>query len=179
MKSLTTYLNDRKLISVRRQDIDDHVIQGFVVGISSELVALEYVYDFQIDGLMVLRRSDISEIKRTGTDEFQETLLKREGIQPGSQGPIPSDLISWRSVIQELSAQYPLMILERELGPSPRFAIGRPTAISQAQVEFLTFSGTARWSEKANRFKYSQISSLQVNTRYVNFYDRHFRRGAA
>lgn len=178
-QTLSTYLKARSLVSIRRSDVDDYGIQGFVVGLSESLLAMEYVYDFQIDGLMVLRRSDITEIKRTGTDEFQERLLKQEGIRPGAQSPTLLELGDWRLLIQQLSEHYPLMILEREFGPSPEFAVGRAVRATAAQVEFHTFTGTGKWAPKTERLKYSQITCLQVNTRYLGFYQRYFQRSAA
>lgn len=178
-KTLSTYLKARNLVSIRRSDIDDYGIQGFLIGLSESLLAIEYVYDFQIDGLMVLRRSEITEVKRTGTDEFQERILKQEGIRPGAQTPMPLELNGWRPLIQQLSEHFPLMILERELGPSPEFAIGRSLRATAAQVEFHTFTGTGKWSAKTERLKYSQITCLQVNTRYLGFYQRYFERNAA
>lgn len=154
-------------------------MQGFLVGLSADLLAIEYVYDFQIDGLMVLRRSDITEVRRTATDEFQERLLKQEGIRPGSQAPMPLDLENWGQLIRQLSGHCPLMILERELGPSPEFAIGRPIQATAAQVEFRSFSGTGKWSPKTARLKYSQLTCLQVSTRYLSFYQRHFERNGS
>ncbi|MEK8034971.1 hypothetical protein AACH06_29500 [Ideonella sp. DXS29W] len=179
MQTLPAYLKTKSLVSVRRRDVDDFGIQGFLVGLSDNLVALEYLCDFQLDGLTVLRRSDITEVRRTETDEFQERLLKREGIQAGTQAPMPLQLEGWKSLIQQLSDHYPLMILERELGPSPEFAIGRPIRATATQVEFHTFTGTGRWSTKTERLKYAQITCLQVNTRYLGFYQRHFDRDAA
>jgi hypothetical protein len=174
MASLPSYLRSRSLISVRRRDVDDYGIQGFLVGLSEDLVALEYVYDFQVGGLMVLRRSDITEFKCTATDEFQERLLKREGIRAGTQVPTPLELGGWQALIQQLSAHHELMIVERELGPAPDFAIGRPLRVTAAQVEMQVFSGIGKWAAKTERLKYSQITSLQVNTRYLRFYQRHF-----
>ena len=179
MKSLANHLDNRSLVSVQRRAVDGYGIQGFLVGVSDLFVALEYVYDFQIDGLMFLRRSEISSIRRTATDEFQESLMGSEGLRPGSQGPIPPKLESWRSLLEELTGRYPFMILERELGPSPSFSIGRVVSIAPAQVEIQPFSGTAAFSNKFRRLKYSQITSLQVNTRYLGFYQRHFARNAA
>jgi hypothetical protein len=137
MQSLPTHLKAKSLVSVRRRNVDDYGIQGFLVGLSDTLMALEYVYDFQIDGLAVLRRSDITEVKRTGTDEFQERLLKREGIQPGAQAPVPLQLEGWQSLIQQLSDHYPLMILERELGP---LRGSRLAALSEQQQLRLSFT---------------------------------------
>jgi hypothetical protein len=71
------------------------------------------------------------------------------------------------------------MILERELGPEPTFSIGRVLKATAAQVEFRSFSGTARWYTRAERLKYAHLTSLQVNTRYANFYERYFERHAA
>lgn len=179
MVSLHDCLKKRRLISIRRRDVVEYGIQGFLVGLSESLLALEYVYDFQVDGLMVLRRSDITEVRRTGTDVFQERLLKKEGIGPGLQLTAPLQLEGWRSAIEQLAPSFQLMILERELGPAPEFAIGRVLGASAAQVEFQTFSGVAKWVERPVRLKYSQLTSLQVNTRYLNFYQRHFERTAS
>jgi hypothetical protein len=84
MQMLSTHHKKRNLVSIRRSSIDPNSIQGFVVGLSQDLVALEYVYDFQIDGLLVLRRSDITDVRRSKTDEFQQSLLKQEGIVVGN-----------------------------------------------------------------------------------------------
>jgi hypothetical protein len=178
MLSLSDCLKSKRLVSVRRSDVNDYGIQGFLVGLSDTLVALEYVYDFQIDGLMVLRRSDITDVKRTGTDEFQERLLKSEGIRPGSQIPTALKLDGWKPLIEQLIEHYPLMILERELGPAPEFAIGRTLRATAAQVEFQSFSGAGKWHPKTERLKYAQLTCLQVNTRYLGFYQRHFDRNA-
>lgn len=178
-QSLSAFLKSRSLVSIRRRDVDDYGIQGFLVGMSDDLLAIEYVYDFQIDGLMVLRRSDISEVRRTATDEFQERLLKKEGIRPGSQTPAMLELDGWGALIRQLSAHCSLMILERELGPAPEFAIGRPVRITAAQVEFQTFSGIGKWAPKNDRLKFSQLTCLQVNTRYLGFYQRYFERSGA
>ena len=179
MTSLSHYLKSRKLVSIKRAGVGGYGIQGFLAGASDDLLAIEYVYDFQVDGLMILRQSDITEINRTKTDEFQESLLRHEGILAGHQAPSNLNLDTWQSVILQLSKNYPLMTFERELGPSPEFSIGRPLKITGAQVEVQTFTGTGRWSSKPRRIKYAQLSCVQVNNRYTNFYQRYFDRGAA
>ena len=179
MYSLTTYLNSRKLVSLKREGIDGYSIQGFLAGISDDLLAIEYVCDFQIDGLMILRQSDVTEINRTKTDDFQESLLKHEGIMPGGQLPKKLNLDSWQSVLSQLSEHYPIMTFERELGPSPEFSIGRPHKITKSQIEVQTFTGAGNWSSKPRRIMYKQLTCVQANNRYANFYQRYFSRLAA
>jgi hypothetical protein len=38
------------------------------------------VYGFNLDGLMVLRVPDITEVRCTATDKFQKKLLMQEGL---------------------------------------------------------------------------------------------------
>src|SRR5689334_19312005 len=115
MPSFAAHLPKRNLISVRRQDVDGYRMQRFLVGLADRRVALVHVDDVELDGLLVLRRSDITEVRRTATDEFQERLLKREGIRPGKQWPTSLALDGWQSVIAQMAECHPFMILEREL----------------------------------------------------------------
>ncbi len=80
MNDLNEMMTDRKLVSIRRDAIDSNSIQGFVLAASDELLLIQYVYDFNLDGLMVLRLSDVTEIKSGATDKFQKQLLIDEQI---------------------------------------------------------------------------------------------------
>ena len=46
------------------------ITKGFVLASSAELVVLQYVYDFNLDGLMVLRVADITDIRWSATGRF-------------------------------------------------------------------------------------------------------------
>lgn len=174
--SLSSCLRRRSLVCVRRNNVDDKCIQGYLVGLSDELLALEHVYDFQVDGLMVLRRADITKVERTATDQFHESLLKTEGVRPKTGLRSPLELDTWMSLLAQFSRDHEYIILQRELGPSPEFAIGRAIRATAAQVELQTFSGDGRWYPKTERWRYSQLTCVQVDNRYLSFYKRHFER---
>ena len=178
MHDLATYQNQRSLISLRRDRIDDHSIQGFVIGASDELVLLQYVYDFRLDGLMVLAVSDITEVRCTATDRFQQTLLAAEGLVEQVPFGLSTNLQDWRSAIDDLASRYPLLILECERLEEPDFVIGRVSKLARDEVWLEWFSGAANWGEKPARFKYKDITSCQVDTNYVNAYQRYFDRNA-
>jgi hypothetical protein len=177
--SLSGYLRANNLVSVHRDGIDDHVIQGFLLGASETLLALEHVYDFQVDGLMVLRRVDVTEIRRNDVDEFQEQLLKEEGIVAGTLGIAPLELDDWKSVIDQIGSGSALMILEQEAEAEPEFSIGRPLQTTEALVEFQSFSGTGIWYDDPEQLPISHITRLQAYSRYLSFYQRHFERVAS
>lgn len=62
---------DKQLISIRREHIDPNKIQGFKIAESEKLLLIQYIYDFNADGLMVLRKQDITNIETTNTDKFR------------------------------------------------------------------------------------------------------------
>jgi hypothetical protein len=168
----------RNLVSVRRSEIDDNAIQGFVLASSEHLVVLQYVYDFNLDGLMVLRVADITEVRCTATDKFQKGLLVQEGLEQKVPFASTFDLRDWRSVISQLSKTHELMILECEAGEENDFVIGRVLKTTTTAVQMQHFSGAANWAESPTRLKFKDITSCQVGTNYVNVYQRYFERRA-
>jgi hypothetical protein len=172
------YQEHRDLVSIYREDIDDHSIQGFVLESSQQLVVLQYVYDFHLDGLMVLRVDDISEVEVSATSVFQKGLLAQEGLE--DQVPFESrfELQNWRTLISQLAKEHPLMILECEAGEEKDFLIGRVEEITTTGVRFKHFSGAATWADSPVQLKYGDITCCQVGSNYANFYQRHFERNS-
>jgi len=179
MHDFAAHQNQRSLISITRKGIDDQSIQGFVIAASDELVLLQYVYDFRLDGLMVLAVSDITEVRRTATDRFQQTLLAAEGLLEQVPFGLSINLKNWRSAISDLASRYSLLILECERLEEPDFAIGRVLKVARDDVRLEYFSGAANWDETPVRLRYKEITSCQAGTNYINVYQRHFARIAA
>ena len=59
-----------ELVSIKREKIDGNKIQGFIIDESGGLILVSYVYDFNLDGLMVLRKKDITKLETTKTDKL-------------------------------------------------------------------------------------------------------------
>lgn len=158
--------------------LDPNLIQGFVLAHSEKLVALQSVYDFNLDGVRIIRAADITEIKCSLTDKFQKRLLEAEGLIDRVPFGTAFDLRSWQSAISQLSRAYSLMILECEAGDEKDFAIGRALKTTTASVQFQYFSGVGDWSAETVKLTYKKISSCQVDTNYANVYQRFFEREA-
>ena len=179
MHQFVQHQKKRNLVSVRRSGVDDNSIQGFILASSEQLVVLQYVYDFSLDGLMVLRVADITEVRCSATDRFQKGLLAHEGLEERVPFEEAFDLRNWRSVISQFSKEYGLMILECETVEENDFVIGRVLKTTATEVQFQHFSGAANWTESPVKLKFKDITSCQVGTNYVNVYQRHFARHAA
>lgn len=147
-----------------------------MVGVSEVLTLVQYVYDFNLDGLMVLRTGDLTEVTRTATDEFQEGLLQTEGLLARVPFNYSLDLSSWPAAIAGLCKDFPLLILERELLDEPDLAIGRILGVGDDEVQLRYFTGAGRWLDEPESLRYSDITCCQVGTNYINVYQRHFER---
>ena len=173
---LAQHRRQRDLVTVRRDDIDDNGIQGYVLAVSDQLVALQYVYDFRLDGLMILRTDDLTAIDCSETSRFQNDLLVREGLVQAVPFDKPFDLASWPAVIGQLSREFPLLIVECEALHEPEFAIGRVHGVSDEVVDLEYFNGAGQWENELVAIEFADISSCQVDTNYLNIYRRHFER---
>jgi hypothetical protein len=174
MKHAKEFMREQKLVSIRRHKIDPNSIQGFILALSDELVLLQYVYDFNLDGLMVLRLSDISEIKCSATDEFQKQLLIDEQLFNKINFSSKFTVENWKTTLTQLSSHYDYCILEDEEPEEPIFLIGKIQKIGKTDVSLTYFSGTGNRDEKPSKLPFKKISSYQVNTNYLNVYQRYF-----
>ena len=163
----------RELVSITRTEIDAQTIQGFVLASSDQLVVLQYVCDFRLDGLMVLSTSDITEIRSSATNKFQTTLLEQDGLLEQVPFDMTFDLQDWRAIIKQLARAHPLLILECEHGDDPDFIIGRLVKTTSAAAHVRYFTGVGRWLEKPDRVNFCDITCCQVDSNYLNVYQRH------
>src|ERR1700749_2712454 len=154
----------RDLVSLRRDRIDDHGIQGYVLGVSDELVALQYVDDLRLDGLRILRVRDVTGVACTSVDRFQRELLAREGLEKAVPFGRTFALRDWRPLVSQLAREFPLMILECEAVDAPDFVIGKARSITDTSVEFDWFSGVASWEATPAKLALVDLTSCQVDT---------------
>lgn len=175
MKShLTQFQGDRSLVSIFRDQIDGQSIEGYVLAVSDELMVLQYVNDFRLDGIKVLRVADISDAESSETTEFQQELLIGEGLEQQVQFDAKFNAASWASILAQFASTYPIMIIECENSDENSFVIGRVVAVHEDRVEMLGFAGNGSWDEEAVVLSFEDLTSCQVGSNYLNVYQRYF-----
>lgn len=168
----------RDLVSIRRDEIDGHLVHGYVLAVSADLVALQVVHEFRLEGLMLLRVADITSVEHSDADVFHRQLLVREGLEqlvPFDRGFALDD---WSSAIRQLAGDFPLIIIECESldDDDAVFLIGRLHAASRESVDIEYFDGVARWDNDLHELAVGEITSCRVDSNYLNVYARHFER---
>jgi hypothetical protein len=166
---------DRALISVRRKRVDDRSIQAFPLAVSQRLVLLQYVYDFHLDGFMLLRLRDISDWKVGDTNIFQRRLLQEEGVLDQVQFDFRGPIDSFPDFLLSLPATE-LVIIESERTDPPEMQIGTVGSVDSRSVAINYITGIARREDTPRQMAVRDITSCQIRTNYIIFYQHYFDR---
>ena len=174
-KHLKRLIQRRKLVSIHRKAIDKASLHGFIVGYSDTLVCLLAINDFRVDGLSIIRRKDISKLRTSDTNQLQRQMLEDDGILQTLDFSHCPPISSWSELFESLSDDE-IVIIEDEASGDPLFFIGKILSAERKLVAGHSFTGIGRWDDDPWEIGYKKITCCQLNTSYVNAYQRHFAR---
>ncbi len=154
-----------------RSGIDNNRIQGFVLGESESFIFLEYVCDFLKDGLLILRKNDISKSEITKTDSFQQPYIK-SGI-----GKLPRNVLSfvadtWQEILTNVKNESLYISIEDE--NRSEIYMGRIISLEEESILISEFLGSGRWLEDHTTVYYEDITCAQLGNRYLLAYEEIF-----
>ena len=172
---LRDHIKQRDLVSIWRAKVDSHSQQAFLLAYSEELLLVQYVYDFHLDGYLLLRRRDISELKLGKTNPFQKKLLEKEGVFEKVDFDFRLPIASFESFLSSLPS-HEIVIVEGEATDPKEFLIGTVSHVSDEVVGVNHFTGVARITKPPEEIKIDQITCCQIRTNYIGFYQRYFER---
>ena len=174
---LKQHIHCRDLVNFRRAELDSNKIQGIPVAFSDKLILLRYIFDFHIDGLLLIQRSDITQWCCNETDRFQRQLLESENRLKKAYFKLKFNysVINFESFLKRLPARK-IAIVENESVEQQEFYIGRVLNTDQSVVKLHEFSGAGNWFEEPTEIATNQITSCQVDSNYIKFYERFFDR---
>ena len=167
---------NQHLVSIKRSGIDSNKIQGFVLDESDELLLLLYVYDFNLDGYMVLSKEDITYIETTDTDKFQTRLLEKSGALKNVNFNVCFNLSSWKEFINSARKEYTYFIFEEEKLEKSELTIGLIVGTAEESFQMKYFTGIGSWLEEIECLNYSDITSCQIRSKYLNMYENYFQK---
>jgi hypothetical protein len=162
-------------VDIRREGIDSRSMQAVLLGCSDSLLLVQYVYDFRLNGYMLLRRCDLSEVRCRSTDRFQKELLETEGVFGQINFGFGVPIQSFEAFLQS-RGEHEIIIVQDEAADDPEFLIGTVAGVDADAVEIRHFTGIARVEEPYPRIAMDRITCCQMGTDYIRFYQRHFNR---
>lgn len=180
-KTLRRALDERRMVRVVRALADGEHMQGFVLGLSDELILLYAFSDFHPDGCYVLRTQDVVQVRSGKCERVNERILELEGLLDWVRISTMPPLDDLRALLGHLCEARLPCIVEREplLGEDEdkeRFLIGFVTRVGKRRCRVHHFNALGEWDDEPTRIKIENITCVQLEALYTETWLRHIAR---
>lgn len=165
-------LHEIKIIR-RKIDADDLFVIPLAIG--QNLVLLQNLFDFDLDGYEIIRIKDITSAIITKGQQFSQFILKEEGILDQVRKPSILSVDNWKDVITELSNLDKNIIVECETKETSEFYIGKITGSDKKSLFLLYFNGAGEWDDEPTEILLKDITSIKFDSRYINIYSKYLK----
>lgn len=155
-------------IKIRRSKINADDLNVIPLAIGQNLVLLQDLYDFSLDGYVIIRIKDVTSVVITKSQQFSQFILKEEGILNQIRKPLISSIDTWENVLTELSNLGKNIIVECENIDTSKFFIGKIIALNKESLFILHFNGAGEWDEEPTEILLKDITSISFDSRYIN-----------
>jgi hypothetical protein len=152
-------------VDIRRPDIDEHSMTGFVAGASERLVLLHLLNTdtMVFNGYSALRRKHIKEVRQRAGDGFLNRLAALKGWECVPQPKL--DLMDTRSAIGSGDTLFPLTTIHMEEVDDSVCYIGRVQKLGRSHVVLDEIDPSANWTQ-SRRYAYRDITRIDFGGGY-------------
>lgn len=168
-------VKQRDLLCIRRTEFDPNAIQGFLLDFSDSLLLFQQVSDFRLEGYLVLRREDITELKSRSTERFQRELMEVEAVLDQVDFDFRVPIQSYAAFLASRGPKE-IIVVEDERPDTWDFVIGTVAKVEEETVHLDHFTAIGRWSKQPLPLPLERITCCQIATNYIQFYERYFGR---
>ncbi len=158
--------SEQLLVRIRRWIPGADVLEGFVVGLGHEWVALARLSDtIELDGWILLRLRDVRSVKITPDREaFEIRALEAREQWPPVVPPVRLDDVT--DVISDVTAIAPMLAVHCELDRPDVCWIGAVRRLQGTTLWLLQVTTQAGWARAASSFDLDDITRLDVGGGY-------------
>jgi len=152
-------------IQVRRKGIDEHSLDGFVVGLSEKLLLLHVINgdDLLLNGYSAIRIQDITSWK---IDEgFVTCAMRHYGREPVV--PTQIDCDNWSVLLASGQKAYTFVSIETARNESGCCFIGPITKQKSRSITLRHATSKAVWGDE-EKFRLRDITKVDLDNGYVN-----------
>lgn len=174
-KLLNEGIENKNQLHIVREKIDCNPIECIPLSMKQKLLLIQYLYDFQPDGYMIIRLRDITSLRYREPEKYMEFILKEEGILDQIKQPLPIDLNDWESFFNGFKMSEKNIIIESENLVDGEFYIGKITKVYKESLLLLCFNEIGEWDEKPIKILFKDITSVKFNDRYTTIISKYLK----
>lgn len=158
-------------ITIWRGKIEDNSIDCVPIAVGRDLLLIQYLYDFQIDGYKILRIKDITCIRSGKHERHSERILKEEGVFDCIHKPNIDDADSWSQMFSELMVLGKYIVVQCENFGD--MYIGQVVEVAKTSLSMRYFDFFGIWNEETAKVLYKDITMVSFDDRYSTIISRY------
>jgi len=174
-KLLHKHIKNENFVKVytSTEDTDLEAYEGFIFEYNNDYVLMNDMRDFNYDGLVVLKKADIHEIKHTQNENFFLHLLKKEKIKKDiykRRKRIKFKLASIQEMMDNLKSLQIPIICEHLSGKRELFQIGTIKEVSNKKAQMKYFNARGKFDFKLVPVPYKSLTFMRIDSPYANIF---------
>lgn len=164
LKGLSEAFTNGRLVRVNRKRIDEHELNGYVVGLSDDLLLMHEVdgSTLLLNGYETVRLKDVQSFREDAS--FVASYLPRRNIRPVV--PKEIDLTGWPSLIASVARQNSLFMIETEEAEPGVGFIGRIEKLTTRILRLKKVDPKGIWITSED-FKMKDITKVSFADGYI------------
>lgn len=181
-KRIKKHIDKREFVKLFLVDYDgDELINfnGTIFAQDDDFVVMNDMHDFNFDGFVVVRKSDISEIKRTENEVFFDKIIKSEGLKKQIEDnfiELNFPLGSFPDMFEYLRIKGRPVIIEGLYNGKDTFQIGPISKVEKKKVFIDYFNSRGEYDMKPVSSKFRDITYFRIESPYTNMFYKYSRR---
>ena len=175
-KFLKDCIKQRKQVYISRTKLKDEHMSAIPAKISRQLLLVQYLLDFHVDGFKVIRLSDLTDIRRNEIEIFHDEIMEKEGLLDTLYVPDVA-IDDWKDFfasIMKMDKMVAVSLERKEKGRS--FFLGKVKKVKEKSIQLLYMDVYGDYEEKTTKICYKDITLVDFDDRYSEMYDKYGRK---
>lgn len=164
----------RKMVTIEREKFSEGNLYGFILKESKKLLMIRQIFDFRVEGILVINKKEISDCYSSLSNDYQTEMLKEFGIYQTIDFNIDYNIKNWRSFFESSHKDFPYCEIYDDSFGINSFYIGKIVKIKKKSLKLHEFSGAGNWDKKPTKIAYHTISTCGIGMHYTQMYANYF-----
>lgn len=182
MRKIDKHIEKLEFVKVYITDNEEQILthfEGVIFNQNEDFIYMCDLSDFNYDGFVIVRKTDVAEIKRSDNEKFFNRILKEEKIIRNIR--LRKREIGFRvGEMEEMFAQlrkknFPV-IVECLYGSEDSFQIGPIVQVKENKMKMDYFNSLGEFDEQPVSIKYKDITFVRIDSPYANLFYKYATR---
>ncbi len=181
-KRIKKHIDKKELVKLFLVDRDgDQLINfnGVIFAQNDEFVLMNDMFDFHFDGFVIVKKSDITEIKRTENEAFIDKIIESEGLKDQIEDKYTElglSLSNFPEMFDYLKMKGKPVIIQDLYNGKDIFQIGPINSIEKKKVFIDYFNARGEYDLKPVSSKFKDITYVRIDSPYAEMFFKYSRR---